>query len=103
MKLIFCTAIKMNYPRSSLGVLIKFTFPIHSCAHSRHVEAHLTISFIETQRDIIANNQQYNNRFNYAVSFQFIVFSNIVTFFVSEQFHQDVKVHPAYIPPPQPF
>ena len=24
--------------------------------------------FTETQRDIIANNQQYNNRFNYAVS-----------------------------------
>ena len=51
--------------------MIKFAFPIHSCAHSRHVEAHLTISFIETQRDIIANNQQYNNRFNYAVSFHF--------------------------------
>ena len=28
----------------------------------------LTGMFTETQRDIIANNQQYNNRFNYAVS-----------------------------------
>ena len=28
----------------------------------------LTEMFTETQRDIIANNQQYNNRFNYAVS-----------------------------------
>ena len=28
----------------------------------------LTAMFTETQRDIIANNQQYNNRFNYAVS-----------------------------------
>ena len=28
----------------------------------------LMIFIVETQRDIIANNQQYNNRFNYAVS-----------------------------------
>ena len=31
----------------------------------------LKAMFTETQRDIIANNQQYNNRFNYAVSFHF--------------------------------
>ena len=87
------------------GVLIKFAFPVHSSAHPRHVGAHLTISFIETQRDIIANNQQYNNRFNYAVSLPLmLVFNylqNLMLHF-SEQLHQDFKVHPAYIPPPQP-
>ena len=76
------------------GVLIKFAFPVHSSAHPRHVGAHLTISFIETQRDIIANNQQYNNRFNYAVSsFQFSSFSNVAFTFTLD-IHIPIPISP---------
>ena len=85
--------------------LLGLSYQLKCLLDPRHSGAHLTISFIETQRDIIANNQQYNNRFNYAVSLPLmLVFNylqNLMLHF-SEQLHQDFKVHPAYIPPPQP-
>ena len=43
--------------------------------------------FTETQRDIIANNQQYNNRFNYAVSV------NINMSLLSKHFRVPIDFH----------
>ena len=71
----FCSLLYLfvNYRNRPLSIdKICLSYPLLCLPpHSPHVEALLTISFIETQRDIIANNQQYNNRFNYAVSFHF--------------------------------
>ena len=69
----------------------------------------------ETQRDIIANNQQYNNRFNYAVSV-YVCHTHVlskhrghgqVTALINislllEQLHQDLQVHPTYLHSTQP-
>ena len=103
----FCSLLYLfvNYRNRPLNIdKICLSYPLLCLPpHSPHVEALLTISFIETQRDIIANNQQYNNRFNYAVSFHFPILSiQCCHSHVSEQLHQDLKVHPAYIPPAQP-
>ena len=86
--------------------LLGLSYQLKCLLDPRHSGAHLTISFIETQRDIIANNQQYNNRFNYAVSSSFSLMScflvDICDLCFPEQLHQDFKVHPAYIPASQP-
>ena len=86
--------------------LLGLSYQLKCLLDPRHSGAHLTISFIETQRDIIANNQQYNNRFNYAVSSSFSLMScflvDICDLSFPEQLHQDFKVHPAYIPASQP-
>ena len=46
-----------------------------------HYSKYYRYVFVETQRDIIANNQQYNNRFNYAVSIELEVFISHQTCF----------------------